>query len=129
MADRGYGEMEDPLERLERNEKQGLQAFRYVLISIVAVVLLTVGIVAVVDVTGTDCPESGGVCLTPERVEVVVLPTLLSLILSVVSMWTTYSRWKQHVRWRPWLFATYAMWMVTTACLLLTSSAVFVEIG
>lgn len=129
MADRGYGEMEDPLERLERNEKQGLQAFRYVLISIVAVVLLTVGIVAVVDVTGTDCPGSDGVCLTPERVEVVVLPTLLSLILSVVSMWTTFSRWKQHVRWRPWLFATYAMWMVTTACLLLTSSAVFVEIG
>lgn len=126
---RRFDELEDPLERLERNEKQGLQAFRYVLISIAAVVLLTVAIIALVDVTGAECPGAEGLCLTPQRVEVVVVPTLLSLVLSVLSMWKTYTRWRDHIRWRPWLFATYAMWMVTTACLLLTSSAVFVEIG
>jgi len=49
--------------------------------------------------------------------------------LSVLSAVKTYRRWQRHIRWRPWLFATYAMWMLTTAYLLLSSSAVFVQVG
>ena len=128
MTSGGFDELEDPLERLERNEKQGLQAFRYVLISIVAMLATAIAVTTFTDVAGTDCPDSG-LCTSLPRVELVVLPTLLGFILAVTSMWRTYTRWKEHIRWRPWLFATYAMWMATTACLLLTSSIAFVEIG
>lgn len=122
-------EVEDPLDRLERNEKQGLQAFRYVLGSIAVMAALAAAIIAFSDVPGARCPEPGELCFDSPRVGLVVFPTLLGMILAAGSMWTTYNRWKRHIRWRPWLFATYAMWMATTACLLFTSSVAFVEIG
>ena len=59
----------------------------------------------------------------------VLLPLLLSVILSVTAGVKTYRRWKQHIRWRPWLFASYAMWMITTTYLIGSSSAVFVQVG
>ena len=129
MSPRGIGEFDDPLERLERNERQASQAIRYVLLSAAAVVALAVAIVAVFDVTGPQCPAIDNLCTTAHRVWVVVLPTLLALVLSVVSAIKTYRRWQRHIRWRPWLFATYAMWMITTAYLIGSSSAVFVEVG
>lgn len=119
----------DPLERLERNEKQGPRAIRYVFASVTAIVGLGFLIVALFDVTAAECPETGPLCFTALRIEVVVLPTLLGLILSLVAAWRTYSTWKRHIRWRPWLFATYAMWIVTTAYLLVSSSAVFTQVG
>lgn len=126
-SSKNFDALEDPLARLEFNEKQGLQAFWHVLFSIVAMVLTVVAVVAIADLTGDECPDTGVICTTPHRVEVVVLPTLVGLILSVAAGWRTYSRWRDHIRWRPWLFATYAMWIATTACLLLTSSVVFVQ--
>lgn len=129
MSSGGFGEMEDPLERLERNERQGAQAFRYVLLSALAMFVAAIAVIAFTDVMDSECLEPGGVCVSGPRVELVLLPTLLGFILAVTSMWKTYTRWNQHIRWRPWLFATYAMWMVTTACLLLTSSIAFVELG
>lgn len=127
--DAGADRSDDPLERLERNERQSSQAIRYVLLSAVAVVVLALVLLVVGGGTSAECPDTDGLCLTTGRVEVVVLPTLLSLILSVLSAVLTYRRWKNHVRWRPWLFATYAMWMITTAYLLGSSSAVFMEVG
>ena len=121
--------MEDPLDRLERNEREGARAFRFFLLSVVAVVATAATVMFLVGGFGDDCPGADGLCLTANRIEVVVIPTLLSLMLAVYSMWRTYRVWSRHVRWRPWLFATYAMWMLTTACLLLTSSVAFVEIG
>lgn len=120
---------DDPLERLERNERQGPRALRYVFLSVTAMVALGFLIVALFDVTGAECPDTGPLCFTPARVEVVVIPTLLGFFLSVFAAWRTYSTWKQHIRWRPWLFATYAMWIVTTAYLLVSSSAVFAQVG
>ncbi|MGI9589605.1 MAG: hypothetical protein ACR2MR_15580, partial [Dietzia maris] len=76
-----------------------------------------------------ECTDEGALCMTADRVEVVVLPLLLSVILAVTAGVTTYRRWKQRIRWRPWLYATYAMWMVTTAYLIVSSSAVFVRAG
>lgn len=128
MADE-FDDLEDPLDRLARNERQSWQAFRYVLVSAAAVVVCAVAVVALVGGVTDDCPDTDGLCLTPDRVEIVLIPTLLSLILSVTVGVKAYRRWSSHIRWRPWLFASYAMWMVTTACLLLTSSVVFVEIG
>lgn len=125
----GIGDADDPLERLERNERQATQAIRYVLLSASAVVAFAVAIVAIGGGIGEECTESGGMCLTADRVEVVVLPLLLSIALSVTAGVKTYRRWKQHIRWRPWLFASYAMWMITTAYLIGSSSSVFVEIG
>ena len=129
MPSDGFDELEDPLERLERNERQASQAFRYVLLSALAMLLTAVAIIAISDYAGSDCPDPDPICLDAPRAELVILPTLLGIILAVTSMFKTYQRWKQHVRWRPWLFATYAMWMLTTACLLLTSSIAFVELG
>ena len=125
----GIGDADDPLERLERNERQATQAIRYVLLSASAVVAFAVAIVAIGGGIGEECTEPGGMCLTADRVEVVVLPLLLSIALSVTAGVKTYRRWKQHIRWRPWLFASYAMWMITTAYLIGSSSSVFVEIG
>lgn len=123
------GAFDDPLERLERNERQAAQAFRYVLLSAAAVVALAVVIVMIQGGINDECSDQGALCLTADRVEVVVLPLLLSITLAVMAGVTTYRRWKQHIRWRPWLFASYAMWMVTTAYLLISSSAVFVQGG
>ncbi|WP_271800026.1 hypothetical protein [Dietzia maris] len=124
-----HGDFDDPLERLERNERQANQAFRYVLLSIVAIVVLATVIVMLEGGINDECTDDGALCMTVDRVEVVVLPLLLSVILAVTAGVTTYRRWKQHIRWRPWLFATYAMWMVTTAYLIVSSSAVFVRAG
>ncbi|UVE94003.1 hypothetical protein [Dietzia sp. B32] len=122
-----HGDFDDPLERLERNERQAGQALRYVLLSIVAIVALAAAIVLIRGGIDEQCADRGALCLTSDRVEVVILPLLLSIGLSVMAGVTTYRRWQQHIRWRPWLFASYAMWMVTTAYLLISSSAVFVQ--
>ena len=37
MTSAEFGELNDPLERLERNERQGSQAFRFVLLSVLAI--------------------------------------------------------------------------------------------
>lgn len=129
MGVRGFDELEDPLERLERNERQGTLALRFFVISALAVVATVVVVLALVGGVGDDCEGGDGLCVTAGRVEVVVIPTLLSLLLSVFSAWRTYQVWTRHIRWRPWLFATYGMWMLTTACLLLTSTVAFVEVG
>ncbi|PAY22425.1 hypothetical protein CEY15_13655 [Dietzia natronolimnaea] len=129
MTFQPIGESDDPLERLERNERQATDAIRYVLLSASAVVLFAVALVAFGGGIGERCTEPGGTCLTQDRVEVVLLPLLLSVGLSVTAGIKTYRRWKQHIRWRPWLFASYAMWMVTTTYLIGSSSAVFVQVG
>ena len=129
MSTKGFDELDDPLDRLERNERQGRQAFRFFLLSVVAVVATAALVITLVGGLGEDCAGGDGLCMTTGRIEVVVIPTLLSLLLSVFSAWKTYRVWSRHIRWRPWLFATYAMWMLTTACLLGTSSVAFVEIG
>lgn len=129
MATGGFDELDDPLERLERNERQGTQAFRYVLIAIAVMIAAAMAMVVLARLTGAGCGDSGEACSMAGRAEFVIVPTLLGFSLSVFSMWRTYRRWQDHIRWRPWLFATYAMWMATTACLLLTSSIAFVEIG
>lgn len=129
MATETFDELEDPLERLERNEKQGLQAFRYVLVAIAVMIVAAMVMVVVARLTGAGCVDSDEACSMAGRAEFVIVPTLLGFSVSVFSMWRTYQRWRDHIRWRPWLFATYAMWMATTACLLFTSSVAFVEIG
>lgn len=129
MNAKGFDELEDPLERLERNERQGVLAFRFFLLSAVAVAAVGILVLMLVGGIGEKCTDTDGLCMTANRIEVVVIPTLLSLMLSVFSAWKTYRAWSRHVRWRPWLFVTYAMWMLTTASLLLTSSIAFVEIG
>ncbi|MGN0102392.1 MAG: hypothetical protein ACI39C_15755 [Dietzia sp.] len=129
MTSAEFGEINDPLERLERNERQGNQAFRFVLLSIVAVVALATVIVLLQGGIDGQCADDATLCLTPDRVEVVVLPLLLSIGLAVTAGVKTYRRWQRRIRWRPWLYATYAMWMVTTAYLLISSSAVFVQQG
>lgn len=129
MSAKKFDEVEDPLERLERNERQGTLAFRFFLVSTVVVVAVAALVITLVGGIQDECGGADGLCLTAGRIEVVVIPTLLSLLLSVFSAWKTYQTWSRHIRWRPWLFATYAMWMLTTACLLLTSSVAFVEIG
>lgn len=129
MTSAEFGEINDPLERLERNEKQGLQAFRYVLIAIAAMVAAGMAMIVLARLTGAGCADSAEACSMAGRAEFVIVPTGLGFALSVFSMWRTYQRWRDRIRWRPWLFATYAMWMATTACLLLTSSVAFVRIG
>ena len=129
MNAKGFDELDDPLERLERNERQGVLAFRFFLLSAVAVAAVGILVLSLVGGLGEKCTDTDGLCMTANRIEVVVIPTLLSLMLSVFSAWKTYRAWSRHVRWRPWLFTTYAMWMLTTASLLLTSSIAFVEIG
>lgn len=129
MTSGDFDELNDPLERLELNEKQGLQAFRHVLISIVAMMVAAIVVTTLTDLSSTECPDTGDLCTSLPRVELVLFPTLVGFILSLVSMWRTYDRWRKHIRWRPWLFATYAMWIATTGGLLLTSSIAFVEIG
>ena len=129
MNAKGFDELEDPLARLERNEREGARAFRFFLFSVVAVGATAAIVMFLVGGLGEDCGNADGLCMTAGRVAVAVIPTLLSLQLAVFSMWKTYQVWSRHIRWRPWLFATYAMWMLTTACLLLTSSMAFVEIG
>lgn len=129
MSAQGFDELDDPLERLERNERQGTLAFRFFLLAVVTVVATAAIVMFLVGGMDEDCDVADGLCMTAGRIEVVVIPTLLSLLLAVFSMWKTYQVWSRHIRWRPWLFATYAMWMLTTACLLLTSSVAFVEIG
>ena len=129
MGARGFDEVDDPLERLERNERQSVRAWRYFVLSAIAVVAVGALTVLLVGGVGEECADTNGLCMTAGRIEVVVIPTLLSLVLSVISAWKTYQTWSRHIRWRPWLFATYGMWMLTTACLLATSSIAFVEIG
>ena len=129
MSAKKFDEVEDPLERLERNERQGTLAFRFFLVSTVVVMAVAALVITLVGGIQDECGGADGLCLTAGRIEVVVIPTLLSLLLSVFSMWKTYRVWSRHIRWRPWLFTTYAMWMLTTACLLLTSSVAFVQIG
>lgn len=129
MTSAEFGEIDDPLERLERNERQGNQAFRFVLLSVLAIVALAVAIVVVRGGVGDECADGVPLCLTSDRVEVVILPLLLSIGLAVTAGVKTYRRWQNRIRWRPWLYATYAMWMVTTAYLLISSSAVFVQQG
>ncbi|WP_314036693.1 hypothetical protein [Dietzia sp. CH92] len=129
MTSAEFGEIDDPLERLERNERQGNQAFRFVLLSVLAIVALAVAIVVIRGGVGDECADGVPLCLTSDRVEVVILPLLLSIGLAVTAGVKTYRRWQNRIRWRPWLYATYAMWMVTTAYLLISSSAVFVQQG
>lgn len=129
MSSHELDDIDDPLEHLERNERQASQAIRYVLLSSAVIVALAAAIVVLFDVTGPQCPDTDNLCTTANRVWVVVLPTLLAFALSVVSGVKTYRRWQRHIRWRPWLFATYAMWMITTAYLLASSSSVFVQVG
>lgn len=129
MTSAEFGEINDPLDRLERNERQGNLAFRYVLLSAAAVVALAVVLVMIRGGVNEECVDQGALCLTAGRIEVVALPLLLSIGLSVMAGVTTYRRWNQRIRWRPWLYATYAMWMISTAYLLVSSSAVFVRVG
>lgn len=127
MTSAEFGELNDPLERLARNERQGWQALRYVLVSAVAVMATAVLVVAIGGGPAEECADEGALCLTADRIELVVIPTLLSMILSVTVGIKAYRRWQHRIRWRPWLFASYAMWMITTAYLLVSSSAVFTQ--
>ena len=129
MTSAEFGELNDPLERLERNERQGSQAFRFVLLSTLAVLAFAVVIVLLEGGVTDDCPDDGALCLTSDRVEVVVLPLLLSIGLAITAGIKTYRRWKHRIRWRPWLYATYGMWIISTAYLLISSSTVFTRGG
>lgn len=129
MAAADFDDLEDPLERLERNERQGTLATRYFVLSALAVAASIVLILVIVGGVGDDCSNVDGLCMTADRIEIVMIPTLLSLVLAVICGWKTYKVWSRHIRWRPWLFATYGMWMLTTACLLGTSTIAFVEVG
>ena len=68
MSSGGFDELEDPLERLERNERQASQAFRYVLLSALAMMLTAVAIVTITDFAGSECPDSDPICLSAPRV-------------------------------------------------------------
>ena len=69
MTSAEFGEINDPLERLERNERQGNQAFRFVLLSIVAVVALATVIVLLQGGIDGQCADDATLCLTPDRVD------------------------------------------------------------
>lgn len=118
---------DDPLERLERNERSTRDAVRYLGLSLLAVLAVALVMALALDVGGRPCPGHGQLCTTPVRVEIVLVPTALSVLLSVGALWQTYRRWRDLVRWRPWLFCSQLMWIATTAYLLISASIVFMR--
>lgn len=117
---------DDPLERLERNERSTRQALVYVLCATGAVLLLGLVLGLALDLDARPCPGHGRLCTSAPRLTVVLAPTALSLCLAAYAMWQTYRRWRELVRWRPWLFACQVMWLVTTGYMLVSASFAFV---
>lgn len=113
-------EYNDPIRRLERNERQVSRAIIEVVLSLGAVGVLILALVAGYSLTDTRCPDNAPVCLSTSGWELVALPLALSIVLSLRIGIRAYRNWRNHVRWRPWLFASYAMWIGTTGVLVVT---------
>lgn len=113
-------EHNDPIRRLERNERQASRALLEVVLSLGAVGVLILALAAGYSLTDTRCPDNAPVCLSTSGWEFVALPMALSIVLSLRIGIKAYRNWRDHIRWRPWLFASYAMWIGTTGVLIVT---------
>ena len=119
-------DVDDPLERLERNERSSRHAVLYVLASAAFVLVVALLLSLSLDFDAVPCPGYGRLCTSAPRVEFVIIPTGICIVLTGYAMWETYRRWRDHVRWRPWLFACQIMWILTTGYLLVAASIAFV---
>lgn len=122
---------EDPLLRLERNNKSTRNAF----IFFFGTVGLTLGIALVIGligriIGGPRCTAGEATWLCTQGIESAfwVVPGVLSFIAMFLSVYITYDKWRRHQRWRPWIaviwfLMPYALgWMTSAgAALLLTS--------
>ena len=119
-------DIDDPLERLERNERSSRHAVMYVLGSTAFVLVMALLLSLFLDFDSVPCPGYGQLCTSAPRMEFVLIPTVICIALTSYAMWETYRRWRDHVRWRPWLFACQILWIVTTGYFLVAASIAFV---
>lgn len=123
--------LEDPLLRLERNNKSTRNAF----IFFFGTVGMTLGIALVIGLIGgilggprCTAGEASWLCTQGIEIAFWVVPGVLSFIAMFLSVYITYDKWRRHQRWRPWIaviwfLMPYALgWMTSAgAALLLTS--------
>ena len=117
-----FDEFNDPIRRLERNERQSSRAFAEVVISLGLVGVLILALAAAYSQTETRCPTNAPLCLSTGGWELIVFPMALSIALSIRIVIKGYRNWRYHIRWRPWLFASYAMWIGTTGVLIVSTT-------
>lgn len=112
---------DDPLERLERNERSSREAVFFGAGSAFAVGALAVILSVVLGV-------EGGQGFTTERVEVIGIPLALAVVLSSIATYETYRRWRTRIRWRPWLWLTQLMWLGSTSYLVLMGAVLAAQV-
>lgn len=96
----------DPLERLERNERSGKQAYIYAG-SVFGLTVVTAIIIAIIGaITGgplCDAGKSVFVCSRAFELAFPLIPGAISFFGAAGCFWMTYLKWRSFQRWRPWL--------------------------
>ncbi|WP_295643696.1 hypothetical protein [uncultured Corynebacterium sp.] len=121
---------EDPLLRLERNNKSTRNAFVFFF----GTIGLTLGVALAIALIGKtiggprcDAGEASWLCTQGLEIAFWVVPGVISFVAMFLSVYITYDKWRRHQRWRPWIaviwfLMPYALgWMTSAgAALLLT---------
>lgn len=113
--------LDDPLARLERNERSSREAVLFGVLSAFAVGACAIALSVALHV-------EGGQGFTTERLEVIGIPFGLAVALSCIAAYETYRRWRNHIRWRPWLWLTQLMWLGSTMYLLLIGALLVAQV-
>lgn len=105
-AERPIDPADDPLLRLERNERSGRQAYRYAAGVIIATILTAIGVGVAGAVAGgpnCDAGASRFICSRTWELAWPLATSAVSLIGALGGFWMTYRKWAAFQRWRPWL--------------------------
>lgn len=122
---------QDPLKRLELNERSARQAWMY----LVAVPALTLGAALIILVVSRasggpacDSGDASWLCTRTAEVLFAAVPGTIATAGMFGAAWITYAKWKNYIRWRPWIGVVWflmpfaLMWVTSTGAMLLSGS-------
>lgn len=115
---------EDPLERLERNNRSTRMALLYLGCAVVGGLLVAAAVALWTRWYGA-CDAGGYLCTRGQRTAFVLVPLAFYFLSMIGCLALTYWHWRYYIRWRPWMFVSWTLslvtlgWMVTSGSLLI----------
>ena len=120
----------DPLLRLERNNKSTRQAIMFFIGIILASTLSALLIYLVSQLMGgplCDADDSAMLCNDTFRWLFAIVPTGIAIFGLFGSVWITYAKWRDRLRWRPWIAVVWFILPYTLAWVISVGSSLMIR--
>ncbi|OFT89276.1 hypothetical protein [Corynebacterium sp. HMSC28B08] len=98
--------IEDPLLRLERNNRSTRNTFVFFFGTIALTLGFALAIALISRFMGgprCEAGESAWICSEGMQLAFWIVPAVISMGAMFMSVWITYDKWRRHQRWRPWI--------------------------